>query len=520
MGNIPTIVEFFNNQNIKYENIRIGIITIALSILILLSNTVRDLRDSKDVINSSVSPFLALYAIWLFGRLVFPINITELWWGFFVKDPGSNYVRICFENIMEAISVFLYPLLLIIYFLFVILTEIYTIFNIERMNLGTIFGNSSNVFFSRYAPLYLAIALVGITFYIFTQKPEYLTKNNYVFIIMSFPIILALLYAIPIISTTKDLQNMIFNVAIGLLFLLAIFYYYTSMNKDTISVLFLVINVLLIINILFALAIFFYLFSNYFKSLNGWTGFFTYLVFYIPCLIIDFVAYIKNEFALTSNIVYLLFVVEIAGILLYNYLPQLIQTVANSGSLVLLKDSMFLDSRQVIGTSDQFIMPPTSNIDRDTLYRTNYAVSMWIYVNGESNNQLQETAIFNYGDGNPAIHFISNIDNGRKMNVYKIHFSNNSKNAYEITAPSQKWNNFVFNYSSSQADLFINGNLEKTFVFADDLPSYNSYDMMTVGSNNGINGAICNVRYYTKTLGASQIANNYNLLMGLNPPIA
>jgi hypothetical protein len=76
----------------------------------------------------------------------------------------------------------------------------------------------------------------------------------------------------------------------------------------------------------------------------------------------------------------------------------------------------------------------------------------------------------------------------------------------------------VFNYTSSQADLFINGHLEKTFVFSGNEPTYSASDVISVGSTDGLDGAICNIKYYAIPQSMRQIATSYNLLMNQNPP--
>jgi hypothetical protein len=39
-----------------------------------------------------------------------------------------------------------------------------------------------------------------------------------------------------------------------------------------------------------------------------------------------------------------------------------------------------------------------------------------------------------------------------------------------------------------------------------------------VGAANGLDGAICNIQYYTTPLTSGQVANTYNLLALRNPP--
>jgi len=67
-------------------------------------------------------------------------------------------------------------------------------------------------------------------------------------------------------------------------------------------------------------------------------------------------------------------------------------------------------------------------------------------------------------------------------------------------------------------DLFINGNLERTYTFNENIPIYLATDTITTGSNQGLDGAICNINYYLEPLTKSQITTTYNLLMSKNPP--
>jgi hypothetical protein len=120
-------------------------------------------------------------------------------------------------------------------------------------------------------------------------------------------------------------------------------------------------------------------------------------------------------------------------------------------------------------------------------------------------------------------------DNTRLANkdVYIIQFTNKRFDAsnnrvestYEISLPNQKWNNFVFNYIDSKVDLYINGSLERTFEFTNNVPKYLPTDVITVGSNNGLQGAICNINYYKTPISSETIVSLYNLLFMKNPPL-
>jgi hypothetical protein len=91
--------------------------------------------------------------------------------------------------------------------------------------------------------------------------------------------------------------------------------------------------------------------------------------------------------------------------------------------------------------------------------------------------------------------------------------SNNS--FYDVSLPAQKWNHIAVNYNRNRADVFINGKLERTFDMKGMIPEYNELDTITVGDENGVEGAIRNVVYYHHPLSQDEIVNAYNLgLMG------
>ena len=83
---------------------------------------------------------------------------------------------------------------------------------------------------------------------------------------------------------------------------------------------------------------------------------------------------------------------------------------------------------------------------------------------------------------------------------------------YDVTLQNQKWNQIVLNYNRNKVDLFINGDLERTFQMKDEMPLYNDLDKITIGEDNGLDGGICNVVYYRHPLTAEQIAFSYNTM--------
>ena len=306
-------------------------------------------------------------------------------------------------------------------------------------------------------------------------------------------------------------------------------------------------STILILIAIVTLSIIFIMLSNWLKSLNGWTGFFVNFLFYIPCLLNNFVYYLISEFKLTTSPVLILFFIEILLLLCYLYIQDIVNNITNQDGTLLynnitladgnteIQDTFFLNTLNSFSL-DEHVMPDMKfqiNGNRNKTTFQNYAISMWTYVNAHGSNKLAyntESLIFDYGDRKPKITFY-NSDDQDTRDKFRIYFTNNTtlnndtdttndfKEYYEMKLPLQRWNNLVFNFSSTHADLFVNGHLERTFSFANGkIPTFSETDVVTMGKNDGLDGAISNVRYYTKTLSKNKITNMYNIFMKKTPP--
>lgn len=281
--------------------------------------------------------------------------------------------------------------------------------------------------------------------------------------------------------------------------------------------------------IIIALSIFFSVFMNYFKSMDGMLGFLVYFIFYIPCLFIDLVTYLKNEYKMTSNIVFVLFVLEIMVVILYMYLPTLFDKITRSKeSVVLLPGAVFLDTSKIIGNSEILAFTPETRVTNGpSAYKKEYSVSMWIYVNTQPLHQTtysKEVNIFDLGNGKPKIAYVNTSDTSTDIakDKFVIYFTDAKVDSgrVEVSMDKQKWNNVVINYYGNSADLFVNGSIVRSVILTgDSFPTYKASDLITVGSQNGLHGAICNVYLSKQPISPTEIARTYNLLMFHNPPI-
>ncbi len=94
----------------------------------------------------------------------------------------------------------------------------------------------------------------------------------------------------------------------------------------------------------------------------------------------------------------------------------------------------------------------------------------------------------------------------------------NSKIVYEKTnILLQKWNNVIINYTGGTLDIFLNNDLIKSIGKI--VPFMNN-DVLTIGSENGLFGGVCNVVYFKTPLTSSQIYYLYNMVKDKTPPIS
>ena len=313
-------------------------------------------------------------------------------------------------------------------------------------------------------------------------------------------------------------EKNIMMICIGLtIFALAITYVSTKLTYRDLLMAGYVAIFLLALVIIVGLAIVFLMFSMYLKQTKGWLGFFVHLIFYIPCLLIDFVQYMKGEIRSTANLIYVLFIIEIFLVLAYIYVPKFVSKLLKRDGISLLSDSRFLNKEYVI-TSNEMMKLPKSKTDDPTHYRQNFAVSMWVYIDPQSNSYnaySKESNIFNMDNKKPQLVYINNMSNDNEKDKLGIYFG---EDKYIIKNKGQRWTNVVINYTSTTVDIFIDGSLERTFHLTTP-PQYITSGTVVLGANDGLDGAICNIMYFNKALLKTEIVNMYNVLMFSNPPL-
>jgi hypothetical protein len=186
-----------------------------------------------------------------------------------------------------------------------------------------------------------------------------------------------------------------------------------------------------------------------------------------------------------------------------------------------------------------------------------YAISFWFYLDAFSTSNSSKIApILSYGE-NPSINY-SPANNTLYINVHspdttsliekplnkwynknnKNNKNNNAINDIELvkTMPFgkeldangnriiythsdvklQKWNHIVLNYTGGTLDIFYNGMLVKSAI---EVVPYIKFNMLTIGSNNGVSGNVANLMYFKKPLDILTINTLYVSLKNNNPPV-
>ncbi len=234
-------------------------------------------------------------------------------------------------------------------------------------------------------------------------------------------------------------------------------------------------------------------------------------IYSIICFPYDVYLFIKNEYNNTPKKVYYILLIEIMLIVFFfltKYLRDILLFFICHDAIKLLNEPIYLDSSKEIGTTSQLY----GNDLEDENYNYNYAISFWYYLNPKANDDSYYN-ILTY-NGKPLVEYNQHKN---KLRIKMKEGREREKIIYlDKNVETQKWNNMVINYQSNTMDIFINNVLVSTTH--NEMP-YMSYDNIMSGSNNGIEGGICNVLYFKRNLSINTINLLYYLCKYENPPI-
>jgi hypothetical protein len=217
--------------------------------------------------------------------------------------------------------------------------------------------------------------------------------------------------------------------------------------------------------------------------------------------------------------------------------PYIQQWFSEQGGKLLVNQPVYLNTEQTIGSYQS--LNSTTSIDPEFEYQ--YAISCWVFIDASTPNTNTSyrtyTSLLNYG-GKPNISYNASENTLRVTmpppgippvtppttattslkDKHKIPELDDDGNVIVYSKSNillQKWNNIIINYNGGTLDIFYNGELVKTVI---EVVPYMSLDSLTIGTNNGIHGGICNVNYFEKSLNIKQIYYLYNTVKDKTPP--
>jgi hypothetical protein len=263
-------------------------------------------------------------------------------------------------------------------------------------------------------------------------------------------------------------------------------------------------------------------------------------ILYIPCIFVSLIDTILSLFGSSKAATKLGKPVEspytylaLLGLIILSYVvyfmkPYVAAQFSKQGGKLLVNQPVYINKEQNIGTYQ--------TLNGSDKFDYKYAISFWVFIDASSPSTnasyKKYTSILNYG-GKPNV-----LYNG-STNTLMVTMPNTGAAAIgsvtKSTSPPeldddgniiiyrktdvllQKWNNIIINYNGGTLDVFYNGELVKSVI---EVVPYMSYDTLTIGENNGLNGGICNINYFNDALTIRQIYYLYNFIKDKTPPVS
>ena len=397
-------------------------------------------------------------------------------------------------------------------------------------------GNPTYIY-GFYLVVIIILYFVYSQIYLASNDAKAFTKNfNYNLLVIAAPVILILFLILFLSFKTSFSIPVLFVSIIACIAIYILFYLGKTGVFDAIFNSYMLYVLTGLISLV-GLSIIYVILSEKIRKLPGWIGFFANLLFYIPCMIRDIIGFISAEYAKTSNTLIILFIIEILLIMMYFYILPFAYKKSFPDKIVLLDEPVMLNTQK-------YIDEPLQDMKKNS----NSSISFWLYLNPGPNTKIaytKETTMFNYSNSKEDVPHIrvsySNENGNNDFNMYV------GSQMFKISLPLQKWHNFVINFVSydeaiptSQSnsitqptiirkyntDIFINGELERSYDFKTEGHVFNIGDIIYTGSGGitnsniqGLYGAICNVVYYKVPLTKLAVVYNYNLYSIKNPPM-
>ena len=292
------------------------------------------------------------------------------------------------------------------------------------------------------------------------------------------------------------------------------------------------------------------------------------VLFYLPCLMLDFVDMLKEQYGLTTRPYLILLAMEAAFILAGLYLPSLATKAINHTGVQIVSAPIsmttstkisrytvqFVDSMvshalgpnpiPPLSTSAPTTTPaptPTMNPTDIKLHNYSYGVSAWFYIHphppNTQSNSNEQLNVFNFQDPGIAkeMHIGPNVSYNPQTNALQVKIGVSAAIPPIEDVPLQRWNNMVINSDKGAIDIFMNGRLVYTGTHLPHIPVLSSpVNNVVIGNGKegdenkdddakdktfGIQGELCNMVLKHDPFTNAEIAWFYETNKMMNPPV-
>lgn len=381
-------------------------------------------------------------------------------------------------------------------------------------------SNSSKTFLLRYLFAFICVILSAISMKMATNDPNAANNNYYMYLtIILMPLLIAGFIILPFFSEGFNFSLNLALISVVTVGIISVYYFMKMIVNAEMQYVGYMMYFLGGAITIVLLAMVYKIFYRIIRNTKGTWSFILNLIFLIPCFFLDTIELLFSDFKNTNNSIKLLLGIEIILIYLFFNLKGLFRN--KSSEIKLLGDPSDLYEKRDLGSDE--IMYSSSGV-----FRENYGLSMWIYINTSHKTHGRPIPIFTHGNISETNQVVPIellayplIEYDQTSQKLKITIDINKSILLDIDG--QKWNNLAISMDNAYTNIFINGELVKTLPYTTTEMGEAGRRRLSAGWNtktmDGLLGAICNVIYYKTPLTPEQMSRHYNYYLHKNPPI-
>jgi uncharacterized membrane protein YeaQ/YmgE (transglycosylase-associated protein family) len=260
-------------------------------------------------------------------------------------------------------------------------------------------------------------------------------------------------------------------------------------------------------------------------------------LFYLPCLLMDGVEMLKEQYRMPIRPWLILLALEAAFILAGHFLPSLVTRAINHTGVQILSSPISMTTETKVSNYQIQFVNRNGVIDDATdsaqtaaaaspievqLHNYSYGVSAWFYIHPQPPTLNPEYAndinVFNFGETGPSVSY-SPKTNALNVSIAGVKMPSEPIPPM-VDVPLQRWNNLVINSDKGAIDIFINGKLIYTGMHVPEITrSIQIAQAVVIGQETGVQGEICNMVLNREPFTKAEIAWFYKTNSALNPPV-